>query len=287
VQSVKWKELLKKEFEERIAANPVVYLPMGLCEPHGHIAALGLDIIKAEYLCEEAASRWGGVVAPTQGYQIHEVGYHATWLADVVGNVNAYMTSIPTGPMLYFFLYQLRAFYNAGFNHAIVITGHAGGNQHDFRVAGKIFMQKTDMTVSVFSDPELTSGKYKGDHAGKYEISQLLYLRPDLVDLSRINGWEKNDPESRFAQGEDISEANAAYGKLVIETCLTGIHHAMLFDRTGQQKITKRSLLPLVFIEELWRELKNKELITVTNSDEQLQIDVQSIWEPSAHYFIP
>jgi creatinine amidohydrolase/Fe(II)-dependent formamide hydrolase-like protein len=47
---------------------PIVYLPMGLCEPHGHIAALGLDLLKAEYYCEQAADRFGVVVAPAQGY---------------------------------------------------------------------------------------------------------------------------------------------------------------------------------------------------------------------------
>jgi hypothetical protein len=34
---------------------------------------------------EEASRRFGGVVAPTQGYQIHETGYHAPWLTEVMG----------------------------------------------------------------------------------------------------------------------------------------------------------------------------------------------------------
>jgi hypothetical protein len=74
--SVRWAELRPDDFRARRDACPIVYLPIGLCEPHGHIAALGLDLLKAEYYCEQAAQRFGGVVAPAQGYHIHECGFH-------------------------------------------------------------------------------------------------------------------------------------------------------------------------------------------------------------------
>ena len=41
-RNVCWEELLPAELEARLAAFPVVYLPLGLCEPHGHIAPFGL-----------------------------------------------------------------------------------------------------------------------------------------------------------------------------------------------------------------------------------------------------
>ena len=53
---VAWEFLLPEEFERRLAARPIVYLPLGLCEPHGHIAPFGLDTIKARYLCEEGGA---------------------------------------------------------------------------------------------------------------------------------------------------------------------------------------------------------------------------------------
>ncbi|MCU0403678.1 MAG: creatininase family protein, partial [Chitinophagaceae bacterium] len=179
---------------------PLVYLPLGICEPHGRIAVLGLDLIKAEWLCEEAAQRYGGIVAPALGYQIHESGYHAPWLADVVGNVNAMMTSMPPHVMLHFFLYQLRAFNNAGFKAAIVLSGHAGGNELDFRMAASCFMQYSTMKVKVFADPELVQGKFTGDHAGQYEISQLLYLQEEAVKTKEDD--DKNRL-GRFALGSD------------------------------------------------------------------------------------
>ena len=41
--AVAWEYLLPEEFERRLAARPIVWLPLGLCEPHGHIAPFGLD----------------------------------------------------------------------------------------------------------------------------------------------------------------------------------------------------------------------------------------------------
>jgi creatinine amidohydrolase/Fe(II)-dependent formamide hydrolase-like protein len=64
---VRWADLRVEEFLAQLHACPVVYLPMGLCEPHGHVAPFGLDTIKADYLCDEAARRFGGIVAPTMG----------------------------------------------------------------------------------------------------------------------------------------------------------------------------------------------------------------------------
>jgi creatinine amidohydrolase len=284
--TVKWAELFRKEFLEKIEANPVVYLPMGLCEPHGHIAVLGLDTLKAEWLCEEAARRWGGIVAPTQGYQIHEVGYHAPWLAEVAGNTNACMSSMPTAPILYFFLYQLRAFHNAGFKHAIVISGHAGGNQEDLRMAAKSFMQQSDMLIEVFSDPELTAGKYAGDHAGKYEISQLLYLRPDCIDLSRIDEWQKDKSSTRFAQGEDAIEASAGYGRQIMEDCLSGINDIIRRNPFFETGPAQRALMPYQTVEQVWQELKSRsaEWITTSLKPGQLPAGKNSIWKPFEDY---
>ncbi|MGC1239932.1 MAG: creatininase family protein, partial [Chryseosolibacter sp.] len=78
-----WAELLPYEFKKRLAECPIVYLPLGLCEPHGQVSAFGLDTIKAEWLCQEAARQVGGIVAPSMGYHIHETGYHARWLEEM------------------------------------------------------------------------------------------------------------------------------------------------------------------------------------------------------------
>src|SRR5271156_2906182 len=146
---VRWAELRPDPFRERLAACPIVYLPIGLCEPHGHVAALGLDLLKAEYYCEEAARRHGGIVAPAQGYHIHECGFHAPWLEEVVGEENPFLAGLPPYVMTYLFLYQLRAFANTGFKAIVAISGHGGGSQKDLRRVASAFTSKTGIPVVV------------------------------------------------------------------------------------------------------------------------------------------
>lgn len=217
---VKWAELLPDEFIERQKQCPIVYLPMGLCEPHGHIAAFGLDTIKAEYICEAAARESGGIVASTQGYHIHETGYHAPWLEEVLGEANPHMASVPPDILLHLFLYQLRTFANAGFKAVVAITGHAGGNQEDLRLVASAFMNHFPIKVEVRADPELVKDRYEADHAGKYEISQLMYIRPDLIDMTKISRQYEDKSLGRFALGLDAAEASPELGREIMEACI-------------------------------------------------------------------
>jgi len=225
--SVRWAELRPDDFRTRLDACPVVYLPLGLCEPHGHVAALGLDMIKADYYCDEAARRFGGIVAPSQGYHIHECGFHAPWLEEVAGQENPFMAALPPQVMAKLFLYQLRAFSNTGFRAIIAISGHSGGSQEDLRRVADAYTSQTRLPVLMKSDPEFVTGQFTGDHAGRYEISQLLDIRPDLVDLSLLN--RRDDPESggRLALGDDAAEATAEEGHAINEAILAAVGEAV------------------------------------------------------------
>jgi creatinine amidohydrolase len=220
-ETVRWEDLLPREFEQRLAQLPLVYLPMGLCEPHGHVAAFGLDTHKAVYLCEESARRFGGTVAPTQTYQIHETGYHRPWLEEVMGDVNPRMGSLPPDVVLRLLIFQLRAFVNAGFRAVIVLTGH-NANQPDLRLVAEEFRRNRPIPISAVSDPELVAGQFEGDHAGRYEISQLLYVRPELIKLDRLDD-RHTTALGRFAQGDDAGEATATEGHAIIESSLDAI----------------------------------------------------------------
>lgn len=221
-ETVRWADLLPEEFLRRQREFPVVYLPMGMCEPHGHIAAFGLDTHKADHLCDEAARRFGGIVAPTQGYHIHESGIHRPWLAEVAGDVNPRMAALPPDLVIRTLVFQLRAFVNAGFHTVAVISGH-NGPQPDLRIGAEEFSSTyPDITVHVVSDPELVTGMFEGDHAGLYEVSQLLHIRPELVDLDRVDRVA-TDELGRFAQNPDAGEATATHGEAIIEASIEAI----------------------------------------------------------------
>ena len=245
---VAWELLRPEEFERRLAARPVVYLPLGLAEPHGHIAPFGLDTLKARYLCETAARRFGGIVAPTQGYHIHETGYHAPWLREVMGDVNPRLAALPPHLVLETLLYQLRAFRNAGFAAAVVLSGHHGGNQYDLRAVGHAFCAAYPFEVFACSDPELVEGQYTGDHAGFYEISQLLAIDPALVDLSRA-GRTATDPLGRFAQNPDADQATAADGRRMLDLALDRLGAAV----DGFSLVNRNApFIPMDAMEPVW-----------------------------------
>lgn len=278
---VKWMELLPDEFLERQHKCPIAYLPMGLCEPHGHISAFGLDTIKAEYICNATAREVGGIVAPTQGYHIHETGYHAAWLEEVLGEANPHMASIPPHILLHLFLYQLRAFSNAGFKGVVVISGHAGGNQEDLRMVASTFMKKSSMKIEVRADPELVKGEYIGDHAGKYEISQLMYIRPDLINMSKISRQYEDKLLGRFALGNDALQASPELGKKIMKACIKKT--CEIADNLNQL-IDKNIVIDHMNFEQielLWRDIVAKKNKWVTNKlrNGQSQLGLKSKWK--------
>src|SRR5947209_1664959 len=129
------------ELVAALARRPLVYLTYGLCEPHGLHNAVGLDALKAHALACRAAQAHGGLVAPPFFWHVHEIGYHALWGARTIGDRNPWLTSLPPWVFFQMFFYHLRAAAARGFHAAIVITGHYGGNERDFKRLAKIFMR--------------------------------------------------------------------------------------------------------------------------------------------------
>jgi creatinine amidohydrolase len=261
---------------------------LGLCEPHGYVAAFGLDTIKADWLCDEGARRFGGVVAPTQGWHIHETGYHARWLEEVIGEDEAEIGTLPPDILLRTFLYQLRALANAGFRGLIAVTGHAGGNQVDLRRLAAAFSARVPLAVEVYADPELVSGRYDGDHAGKFEISQLLAIRPDLVDLSRPPRGDGPGAGSRFALGGDAAEATADHGRIILEAQLASLGESVrrMSASLAGAAVTRVSLSKA---EEIWASFASEPLPLVTANPlpGQPPVSATSKWKPGERWAGP
>jgi len=146
-----------------------------------------------------------------------------------VGEVNPRLAALPPDVVKRTLLFQLRALVNAGFRAVMVLSGQNGA-QGDLRLVADEFTKIVPVPVVVHSDPELVRGTFPGDHAGRYELSQLLYIRPDLVGLSRLDRVS-SDPLGRFAQNPDAHEATAEYGRQVVEAQIARIGE--LVDQAG------------------------------------------------------
>lgn len=283
---VLWAELLPYEFKARLRESSVVYMPLGLCEPHGQISAFGLDTFKAEYLCTRTARQAGGIVAPTMGYHVHEVGPSAKFLEDNVGENNPHLSSVPSFVFYHFYLYQLRAFYNAGFHSAVVLSGHGGAHLHDLRKISRLFAKRTGMNVWYGTDFDLVEGLYAGDHAGKYEISMLMHIRPDLIDPERKKLANVPDAGGRLALGDSADQATREYGALVSSACEAAL--IGIASELGNRPDSRVFAAPLGYdvVEELWAKIVRSAedgtevWATMQPREGQAPVSEHSRWKP-------
>ncbi len=183
------------EMLEAIAKRPVCYCAYGLAEPHGNYNALGLDWIKAQTLVERAAQMHGGVVAPPVAWHIAERPFFDFFGS--CGIKQSLCSSIPEDLFFRMLLYQIRALDARGFRVGILITGHYGGLEDDMRLLADYYIRRTGSPIQLaaLADWEVIRFEnYHGDHAGICETSQLMALRPDLVDLKRRENSSGSGP---------------------------------------------------------------------------------------------
>ena len=197
---VRWEEMYPDELLEAIERRPVCYLAYGLAEPHGAYNALGLDWLKAQALLERAAAEHGGVVAPPCVWHVQEMPTF-DWFGSH-GVKQSLCSSIPADLFYQIVLYQIRAADARGFRAAILVTGHYGGLENDMRLLCDFYTRRSGspLRLCAVADWEVIRFEdYKGDHAGVCETSQLMALRPELVDLSRK---ETESPTGPWAGAE-------------------------------------------------------------------------------------
>jgi creatinine amidohydrolase len=195
MRKVRWEEMFPDEMLAAIRECPVCYMAYGLAEPHGAYNAIGLDWLKAYALCEQAARTHGGIVAPPFAWHVSE-NPNFEWCR-AQGVQQPLCSSIPADLFLRTVLHQIRAMDARGFHAAILVTGHYGGLESDIRLLCEFYTRRTEspMRLCALADWELIRHEnYRGDHAGVCETSQLMALRPELVDLSRREDASKSGP---------------------------------------------------------------------------------------------
>ena len=193
---VRYEEMFPWEVSRVIAQSPICYLPLGVLEWHGEHAALGLDGIKAQALCEAAAARSGGVVVPALwwGSDEREDLPDGTYLTGGIEHGERY--HVP-GSMFWIrpetFHHLLLDIYEAmrrrGFRAIVVLAGHWSRRVYlpTIRTTGEEFRHAhPDIGWLLVTDRELVPDlHYPHEHAAGGETSLLMALRPDLVDLSK------------------------------------------------------------------------------------------------------
>ncbi len=227
MDEVRWERMFPDQLEAAFAEVPLLYLPFGLCEPHGPHNVLGLDALKAHGLCVRAAQTGGGIVAPPDYWHIHEVGLYAAWARREVGEVaRHWLTAVPPWVHFKHVCYQIRTAEQLGFHAAILLTGHYGPNWIDLKTLIERIQPYVRVRLHGLPDFEANQpgfdrdGKSSADHAGKVETSLLWALEPDAVDASRLPPLplEPTGTVGRyFAMGRDAHLADRRVGDRMVE----------------------------------------------------------------------
>jgi creatinine amidohydrolase len=234
------------ELREAAKNKPVCVIPCGTVEQHGPHLPLSTDFVTAGMISERAVQRVApnALLLPTLSYGFNE--HHM----DFPGTI-----AIPGQDYINYAANVGLSLARHGFDKVLYVNGH-GSNRAFLEIAAREVCNRSDAFAALVSwwsliptdllNATLTSEKPGGvSHACELETSALLYLRPDLVDMSKAvrdvgfrpskHMWRDlrvaspvvfNEQWSRFSetgiQG-DPTLATAEKGRVLVEAVIAGL----------------------------------------------------------------
>lgn len=208
---------MTREQIRNIAPNAVAVLPTASIEQHGpHMAVLTDTLLcgtVAQQAAEKAADRAQVVIAPVLCYgNSHHHRPFPGVLSLSSPNYMAAVTDVLEGLML------------SGFRKLIVLNGH-GGNTDSNAVVGLDFVNRLDNPVTIATaaywdiarpaivEKGIMEGHLIPGHAGRFETSMVLAIRPELVDEDALNQTEDASEKSGGIFGRLTGGMVQAHGK--------------------------------------------------------------------------
>jgi creatinine amidohydrolase len=227
-----------KQVREGLNDMKTVIVPNGIVEQHGYHLPLSTDIIAPEEIAARVSEITGCFVAPAMRY-----GFSGGMLPGTI-NVSPQVVSLTLMDIF-------RSLIAQGFKNIVVVLGH-GGSEHLMAVndAARNFqwMEPSYEGISISCvplwevSPTYMKGFEEGDtHAGKYETSLILALRPDLIQMDYaviddpipapppFEGKEQDNkfeipkvvpnPEVKVGVSGDPRNPSVEIGKAIVQEC--------------------------------------------------------------------
>ncbi len=180
-------EMTRLEARGAFDQGATVVIPTGSTEQHGPHLPLIVDSCTAEHIARSAAARAAGdvpiVVAPTVTYGSSH--HHLPWAGSMSLSVQTYMAVIED---------LIRCVAHHGGRRVALVNGH-GGNVAPHEVVTAALTLELDIAVAAVSywtlaEKELADEGLEGlgsipGHAGGFETSLMLALRPDIINLDQ------------------------------------------------------------------------------------------------------
>jgi creatinine amidohydrolase len=197
VESVFMAELSWPQYQQKIAAGAIVFIPVGATEQHGPHLPLNVDVIIPTGVCERVAKSVGGLVAPCLAY-----GYKSMPRSGG-GQTFPGTTSLDAQTLSHTLRDIIRELGAHGVRKFVILNGHFENawpsvegldlGRRELRRDG--ILNATCMRLEYWDfvhketlDRIFPDG-FPGtelEHASLIETSLMLLLRPDLVALDKI-----------------------------------------------------------------------------------------------------
>lgn len=254
-------ELRPEQLVQQLERFPVAILPWGAIEWHGPHLPYGLDGLVAEAFCERLATDTGAVMLPTTYLPITSLPHpHSISIR----------TEIVRGAWEDLF----QGLGSAGFRVVCLVSGHyAQGHELVLTEVAEAASQGGGPLVLAGSPLALMGEPSLLDHAGRWETSQLLAIRPELVKLDALPRGRLPPPSQAAVLGEDPRKASAEQGQAIIRRALEawsgwidrlirGDNHEALFELYAERRAGYQDYLDQYFagswddaIQAWWQEL--------------------------------
>lgn len=197
VESIFMAELSWPEWEAKIKAGAIIFLPLGATEQHGPHLPLNVDVILPTGVAEAVARNVGGLVAPTLQY-----GYKSMPRSGG-GQSFPGTTSLDASTFIATIRDVIREMAVHGARNFVVINGHF---ENAWPSVEGLDLARRDLRAEGIHDATIMRLEYwdfvkqetlnrifpdgfpgtELEHASLVETSLMLRLRPDLVDQSKI-----------------------------------------------------------------------------------------------------
>jgi creatinine amidohydrolase len=183
--SVLFEEMTREEIRE-VAPGAVAVMPTAATEQHGPHMAVGTDTLLVTTVAKRAAESAAGdvpvVITPA-------LAFGSSWHHYPFGGT----LSLTSATFASVVVEVLGGLVRAGFRHLVVLNGH-GGNKDLIGMANQDLVNRLEQPATVAScnywdiampalkAADLMPANRIPGHAGQYETSAILSLRPDWVD---------------------------------------------------------------------------------------------------------
>ena len=184
----RYAEMMWYEIKEAAEADRVAILPMGIYEDHGPHLPVDVDVRLCTGICERAVARIPSeaVLVPpvVHGYSPHHMDFHGT-------------ITIEWDTLIRYIRDVACSLAYHGFKRILIVNGH-GSNSSPVDLAARLTILQYEGQILCAAvnhwqirrvmdvGATLRESDYGGtSHAGEYETSLYLALKPELVDMSK------------------------------------------------------------------------------------------------------